>query len=228
MRRAALRLTAVCFLIGLTASVTAESPVRSGMRGKSRELHKIDQALQHARENKKAGERLVKQTLKEIERTKKALGSIRAVVSAKVGADSVVLLPDACKTPSPGGPVPIPYPNFASASDTSTGTKSVKVEGKQVAIKRGAYAKTASGDEAGSRALLEHLRAVRSEVEIRYDFVASICKKCTLLRTDKRTLQQWLTSTKKDIQRQQALFDDYVWHIEQVRRSYLQHAKPER
>ncbi|MFV0300523.1 MAG: PAAR-like domain-containing protein, partial [Paracoccus sp. (in: a-proteobacteria)] len=27
---------------------------------------------------------------------------------------STATIPDVCKTPSPAGPVPIPYPNFAS------------------------------------------------------------------------------------------------------------------
>ena len=34
--------------------------------------------------------------------------------------------PDVCKTPSPGGPIPIPYPNIAKSSDTSQGTKKVQ------------------------------------------------------------------------------------------------------
>jgi len=57
--------------------------------------------------------------------------------------------PDVCKTPSPGGPVPLPYPNVAQASDLVDGTTSVTVEGSPVAVKDSAFA-TSTGDEAGS------------------------------------------------------------------------------
>jgi hypothetical protein len=57
--------------------------------------------------------------------------------------------PDVCKTPSPGGPIPIPYPNIAMSSDTAKGTKKVKVEGKPVCTKDSNFS-TSTGDEAGT------------------------------------------------------------------------------
>ena len=42
---------------------------------------------------------------------------------------------DVCGTPSPGEPVDIPYPNTGMASDTSSGSKKVKVEGDAAMIK---------------------------------------------------------------------------------------------
>jgi hypothetical protein len=59
------------------------------------------------------------------------------------------VFPDVCKTPTPAGPVPIPYPNIAKASDTSGGPTSVKVDG-QMPMTKGAKYQTSSGDEAGS------------------------------------------------------------------------------
>jgi hypothetical protein len=56
--------------------------------------------------------------------------------------------PDPCKTPTPGGPVPIPYPNIAMSSDTD-GTSSVKVDGVSAMVK-GANLRMSTGDEAGS------------------------------------------------------------------------------
>ena len=38
-----------------------------------------------------------------------------------------IAFPDVCKTPSPAGPIPIPYPNIAKSSDTAKGTKKVKI-----------------------------------------------------------------------------------------------------
>jgi hypothetical protein len=35
--------------------------------------------------------------------------------------------PDVCKTPSPAGPVPVPYPNLAMPTDANAGTCSKKV-----------------------------------------------------------------------------------------------------
>lgn len=57
--------------------------------------------------------------------------------------------PDACKTPSPAGPVPIPYPNIAMSTDTADGTSTVKVDGNPVMMKSSNFSKS-SGDEAGS------------------------------------------------------------------------------
>lgn len=60
-----------------------------------------------------------------------------------------VAFPDVCKTPSPGGPIPIPYPNIAMSSDTAKGTKAVKADGNPICVKDSNF-KTSTGDEAGS------------------------------------------------------------------------------
>lgn len=57
--------------------------------------------------------------------------------------------PDVCKTPSPGGPIPIPYPNIAKSSDTAKGTKKVKCDGNPVCVKDSNF-RMSTGDEAGS------------------------------------------------------------------------------
>lgn len=59
--------------------------------------------------------------------------------------------PDVCKTPSPAGPVPIPYPNIAQLSDAkgSTCSKKVKVGNKKVITKK-TVIKSSTGDEAGT------------------------------------------------------------------------------
>jgi hypothetical protein len=43
-----------------------------------------------------------------------------------------IAFPDVCKTPSPGGPIPIPYPNIAKSADTSKSSKSTKRKGSAV------------------------------------------------------------------------------------------------
>lgn len=57
--------------------------------------------------------------------------------------------PDVCKTPSPGGPIPIPYPNIAKSSDTAKAADSVVVEGNPLCVKDSNFS-TSTGDEAGT------------------------------------------------------------------------------
>lgn len=60
-----------------------------------------------------------------------------------------IAFPDVCKTPTPAGPIPIPYPNIAMSSDTAKGTKKVKCDGNPVCVKDSNF-KTSTGDEPGS------------------------------------------------------------------------------
>jgi hypothetical protein len=60
-----------------------------------------------------------------------------------------IAFPDVCKTPSPAGPIPIPYPNIAKSSDTAKGSKKVKIDGNPVCLKDSNFS-TSMGDEAGS------------------------------------------------------------------------------
>ncbi|QDE98867.1 DUF4150 domain-containing protein [Myxococcus xanthus] len=62
---------------------------------------------------------------------------------------TTIAFPDICKTPSPAGPVPIPYPNIARSSDTAKGSKKVSVDGKPVCLKDSNFS-TSTGDEAGT------------------------------------------------------------------------------
>jgi len=60
-----------------------------------------------------------------------------------------IAFPDVCKTPTPAGPVPIPYPNIAMSTDTAKGTKKVKCDGNPTCVKDSNF-KMSTGDEAGS------------------------------------------------------------------------------
>jgi hypothetical protein len=75
-------------------------------------------------------------------------------VSAKQSDNqSIAAMPDVCLSPPspPAGPIPIPYPNFSSASDTSDGTKTVKIAGDEVGMKDQSNYKTSKGDEAATK-----------------------------------------------------------------------------
>ena len=72
----------------------------------------------------------------------------RGVVHKASGGMSTVF-PDVCKSPTPGGPVPIPYPNIGMASNTTGGPTKVKTDGQMPMVKGATYMMT-SGDEAGT------------------------------------------------------------------------------
>ena len=63
---------------------------------------------------------------------------------------AIATLPDVCKTPSPGGPVPIPYPNIARSISLKKGTKTVKVDGGNMAAIKGSEFSLSNGDEPGT------------------------------------------------------------------------------
>jgi len=60
-----------------------------------------------------------------------------------------IAFPDVCQTPSPAGPVPIPYPNIAQSSDTDAAAKKVSNDGNAICVKDSNF-KMSTGDEAGS------------------------------------------------------------------------------
>jgi hypothetical protein len=74
--------------------------------------------------------------------------NMRGVVHKGSGGMSIVF-PDVCKTPTPGGPIPIPYPNIGKSSDTISGPTTVKTDG-QMPMTKGAKYMMSTGDEAGS------------------------------------------------------------------------------
>lgn len=60
-------------------------------------------------------------------------------------------LPDVCKTPSPGGPIPVPYPIIVSMSaNLVKGTTTVKVDGGNMAAVKGSEFSMCNGDEPGT------------------------------------------------------------------------------
>jgi hypothetical protein len=57
--------------------------------------------------------------------------------------------PDVCKTPTPSGPVPIPYVNVAFSKDLVKGSTTVQADGESIALKDSEFA-TSIGDEPGT------------------------------------------------------------------------------
>jgi len=69
---------------------------------------------------------------------------------------SICAFPDVCFTPpeNPATPpgVPVPYPNTGMDSDTTEGSRTVKISGQEVMLKNKSYFKRSMGDEAGCAA----------------------------------------------------------------------------
>lgn len=66
-------------------------------------------------------------------------------------AGQCVAFPDVCKTPTPGGPVPIPYPNIAMLPQGKGGTfaAKVKIDNQKVATTKSEIMMS-TGDEPGT------------------------------------------------------------------------------
>lgn len=65
---------------------------------------------------------------------------------------TIAAMPDVCLSPPPppAGPVPIPYPNFGMASDTTDGCTSVFIKGKEAGKKNASKYSKITGNEAAT------------------------------------------------------------------------------
>ena len=81
--------------------------------------------------------------------SKKKVSATTEEIESKSPSELEAQPQDVCKTPSPGGPIPIPYPNIAKSSDTSDGTKKVKTDGNMASVKDSNFV-ASTGDEAGT------------------------------------------------------------------------------
>jgi hypothetical protein len=73
------------------------------------------------------------------------------IPASHMGGGTCLGVPDICKTPTPAGPVPIPYPNTGMNAQTSAGTAASKVYiTQQKAVLLNSEIPMSTGDEAGS------------------------------------------------------------------------------
>jgi hypothetical protein len=98
---------------------------------------------------------------------------------------STATLPDVCKTPSPGGPVPIPYPNIADQSSLSNGTTTVKAHAEMIAVKGSQYERS-NGDEAGTAGGVKSGVNMKATDWITYSFDVKIDGQNACRHTDKK------------------------------------------
>ncbi|MER8752823.1 DUF4150 domain-containing protein [Mesorhizobium sp. M1050] len=99
---------------------------------------------------------------------------------------SIATIPDVCKTPSPGGPIPLPYPNIANQGTLKDGTTTVVAKGgKMIAIKGSQYGMS-SGDEPGTVGGVKSNVFKKATDWITYSFDVKMDGKNACRHTDKK------------------------------------------
>jgi hypothetical protein len=98
-------------------------------------------------------------------------------------------MPDVCKTPSPGGPVPIPYPVIISmSSDLANGTTTVKADGGNMIAVKGSEFSRCTGDEPGTAGGVKSSTNMKEAKWILYSFDVKMDGKNACRKTDKMTM----------------------------------------
>jgi hypothetical protein len=80
-------------------------------------------------------------------------------------------IPDVCKTPSPAGPVPIPYPVIISmSSQLANGTTTVKADGGNMIAVKGSEFSMCNGDQPGTAGGVKSSTFMKEATWILYSF----------------------------------------------------------
>lgn len=116
--------------------------------------------------------------------TIKVTGTNLSLVHKMSNGISTATIPDVCKTPSPGGPVPIPYPNIAQSIMLSNGTSTVKGDKMMAAIKGSKFAMS-NGDNAGVAGGVKSSTFMKEATWILYAFDVKLDGKNACRFTDK-------------------------------------------
>lgn len=102
--------------------------------------------------------------------TVKVNGVANSLVHKGSNGVSVATIPDVCKTPSPGGPVPIPYPNISQSATLAKGTTTVKADGGMMIANKGSEFSLSNGDNAGVAGGVKSSTFMKESTWILYSF----------------------------------------------------------
>jgi uncharacterized Zn-binding protein involved in type VI secretion len=117
--------------------------------------------------------------------TVKVNGVSNSLVHKGSNGVSTATIPDVCKTPSPGGPVPIPYPNISQSVTLAKGTTTVKADGMMAAIK-GSEFSLSNGDNAGVAGGVKSSTFMKESTWILYSFDVKMDGKNACRLSDKK------------------------------------------
>jgi hypothetical protein len=104
------------------------------------------------------------------------------------GSDGVstATVPDVCKTPSPGGPVPVPYANISFSKDLARGTTTVNADGGNMIANLGSEFSASVGDEPGTLGGVKSGVNMKESTWITYSFDVFMEGKNACRLTDKK------------------------------------------
>jgi len=118
--------------------------------------------------------------------TVKVNGVTNSLAHKGASHSSPATIPDVCKTPSPGGPVPIPYPNVTQGSTLAKGTTTVKADGGNMIAVKGSEYSNSNGDEAGTAGGVKSSTFLKESTWILYSFDVKMEGKNACRLTDKK------------------------------------------
>lgn len=118
--------------------------------------------------------------------TVKVNGVANSLVHKGSNGISVATIPDVCKTPSPGGPVPIPYPNISQSATLAKGTTTVKADGGMMIAVKGSEFSLSNGDNAGVAGGVKSSTFMKESTWILYSFDVKMDGKNACRLTDKK------------------------------------------
>jgi hypothetical protein len=102
--------------------------------------------------------------------TVKVNGTANSLVHKGSNHISAATIPDVCKTPTPGGPVPLPYPNISQSATLDKGTTTVKADGGMMIAIKGSEFSLSNGDEPGTVGGVKSNTFIKESTWILYSF----------------------------------------------------------
>jgi len=118
--------------------------------------------------------------------TVKVNGVSNSLVHKGSNGISAATIPDVCKTPSPGGPVPIPYPNVSQSATLDKGTTTVKADGGMMIAIKGSEFSASNGDNAGTVGGVKSNTFMKESTWILYSFDVKMDGQNACRLTDKK------------------------------------------
>lgn len=117
--------------------------------------------------------------------TVKVNGTANSLVHKGSNGISTATIPDVCKTPTPGGPVPMPYPNISQAAMLDKGTSTVKADGGMMIAVKGSEFSMSNGDQPGTIGGVKSNVFMKESTWILYSFDVKMDGKNACRLTDK-------------------------------------------
>ena len=118
--------------------------------------------------------------------TVKVNGTANSLVHKGSNGISMATIPDVCKTPSPAGPVPIPYPNISQSATLDKGTTTVKADGGMMIATKGSEFSLSNGDNAGVAGGVKSSTFMKESTWILYSFDVKMDGSNACRLTDKK------------------------------------------